>query len=215
MNPSNYGTYLVTQQSVSEGRSTPEIVRAAIDGGVDVVQLREKEASARERYDLGVELRELTERAGVDLLVNDRADIAEAIDADGVHLGQSDLPVPVARDLLGSEGIIGCSTSTVPEAKRAEAEGADYLGVGAVYVTESKAVADENSGIGPERVREIAEAVSIPIVGIGGITAENAPPVIEAGATSVAVISEITAADDPTGATAGLSDAVREGENRT
>jgi thiamine-phosphate pyrophosphorylase len=214
MNPADWRTYLVTQASLSEGRSTQEVVRAAIDGGVDVVQLREKEASARERYDLGLELRELTERADVDLVVNDRVDIAEAVGADGVHLGQSDLPVPVARELLGPEAVIGCSTSTVAEAERAEREGADYLGVGAVYITESKAVPEENSGVGPDRVRAIAEAVSIPIVGIGGVTLENAPEVIEAGATSVAVISEITAAEDPAGATVALSEAVREGESR-
>ncbi|WP_331234387.1 thiamine phosphate synthase [Natronorarus salvus] len=215
MNPTDWRTYLVTQASLSEGRSTQEVVRAAIKGGVDAVQLREKDTGARERYGLGLELRELTDAAGVDLLVNDRVDIAEAVGADGVHLGQSDLPVPVARDLLGPGSVIGCSTSTVAEARRAEAEGADYLGVGAVYVTESKAVPEENSGVGPERVREIAEAVSIPIVGIGGVTAENASEVVEAGATSVAVISEIAGAEDPAGATAGLVDAVREGENRT
>ncbi len=214
MNPADWRTYLVTQASLSGGRSTEEVVRAAIDGGVDVVQLREKDTSARERYELGCGLRGLTERAGVDLIVNDRIDIAEAVGAEGVHLGQSDLPVSVARDLLGSEATIGCSTSTVAEAERAEAEGADYLGVGAVYVTESKAVPEENSGIGPERVREIAEVVSIPIVGIGGITAENAPEVVEAGASSVAVISEIAAAEDPAGATEALSEAVRDGESR-
>ncbi len=214
MNPADWRTYLVTQASLSGGRSTEEVVRATIDGGVDVVQLREKDTSARERYELGCGLRGLTERAGVDLIVNDRIDIAEAVGAEGVHLGQSDLPVSVARDLLGSEATIGCSTSTVAEAERAEAEGADYLGVGAVYVTESKAVPEENSGIGPERVREIAEVVSIPIVGIGGITAENAPEVVEAGASSVAVISEIAAAEDPAGATEALSEAVRDGESR-
>jgi len=214
VNPADWRTYLVTQASLSGGRSTEEVVRATIDGGVDVVQLREKDTSARERYELGCGLRGLTERAGVDLIVNDRIDIAEAVGAEGVHLGQSDLPVSVARDLLGSEATIGCSTSTVAEAERAEAEGADYLGVGAVYVTESKAVPEENSGIGPERVREIAEVVSIPIVGIGGITAENAPEVVEAGASSVAVISEIAAAEDPAGATEALSEAVRDGESR-
>ncbi|WP_440772114.1 thiamine phosphate synthase [Natronorubrum sp. DTA28] len=208
MDPSNYGTYLVTQQSISEGRSTPEIVRAAIDGGVDVVQLREKETEARFRYDLGLELRELTAEAGVDLIVNDRIDIAQAIDADGVHVGQSDLPVTVARDLLGPDAVVGCSTSTVEEALEAEAAGADYLGIGAVYGTSSKDVAAEEDGVGPERIAEITDAVSIPVVGIGGITAENAGPVVEAGAAGVAVISEITAADDPQAATAALAETV-------
>ncbi|WP_226482353.1 thiamine phosphate synthase [Natrinema amylolyticum] len=208
MNPSNWRTYLVTQASLSADRSTPEIVRAAIDGGVDAVQLREKDASARSRYELGLELRDLTAEAGVDLIVNDRIDIARAIDADGVHVGQSDLPVGVARDLLGPDAIVGCSTSTVAEAREAEAEGADYLGVGAVYGTSSKDVETENDGIGPERITDIAEAVSIPIVGIGGITADNAGPVVEAGAAGVAVISAITAASDPRAATETLAAAV-------
>lgn len=208
MTPSSWRTYLVTQASLSDDRSTVEIVRAAIDGGIDVVQLREKETSARSRYELGLELRELTAAAGVDLIVNDRVDIAQAIDADGVHVGQSDLPVGAARDLLGPDAIVGCSTSTVAEAREAEAEGADYLGVGAVYGTSSKDVDDSKDGIGPERIAEIAGAVSIPIVGIGGITADNAGPVVEAGATGVAVISEITAARDPRAATESLAAAV-------
>ena len=208
MAPTNWGTYLVTQASISEGRSTLEIVRAAIDGGVDAVQLREKGESARSRYELGLELRELTAEAGVDLLVNDRVDIAQAIDADGVHVGQSDLPVPVARELLGPEAVVGCSASTVAEARDAEADGADYLGVGSVYGTTSKDVPEAETGVGPERIAEIAEAVSIPVVGIGGITADNAGPVAEAGAVGVAVISEIAAADDPAAATADLVETV-------
>ncbi|WP_254521962.1 thiamine phosphate synthase [Natrinema caseinilyticum] len=208
MNPASWRTYLVTQASLSGDRSTPEIVREAIDGGVDVVQLREKGSSARSRYELGHELRELTADAGVDLIVNDRIDIASAIDADGVHVGQSDLPISAARDLLGSDAIVGCSTSTVAEARTAETEGADYLGVGAVYGTSSKAVADEKDGIGPERIARIADAVSIPLVGIGGITADNAGPVVEAGAAGVAVISEITTATEPRVATETLAAAV-------
>ncbi|SEQ84706.1 thiamine phosphate synthase [Natrinema salaciae] len=208
MNPSNWRTYLVTQASLSGDRSTPEIVRAAIDGGIDAVQLREKGTSARSRHELGLEVRELTAEAGVDLLVNDRVDIAESIDADGVHVGQSDLSVAVARDLLGPDAIVGCSASTVADARKAAAEGADYLGVGAVYGTSSKDVDDAKDGIGPERIADIADAVSIPIVGIGGITADNAGPVVEAGAAGVAVISELTAAREPRAATEALAAAV-------
>jgi len=204
VNPSNWRTYLVTQASLSGDRTTPEIVRAAVDGGIDAVQLREKETSARSRYELGRELRELTAAAGVDLIVNDRIDIAQAIDADGVHVGQSDLPVEVARDLLGPDAIVGCSASTVAEARKAEADGADYLGVGAVYGTSSKDVDDEKDSVGPKRIAAVADAVSIPIVGIGGITADNADPVVDAGAAGVAVISEITAASDPKAATESL-----------
>ncbi|MDF9747634.1 thiamine phosphate synthase [Natrinema salsiterrestre] len=208
MNISDWRTYLVTQASLSGERSTVAVVSAAIDGGIDVVQLREKGTSARSRYELGLELRELTAEAGVDLIVNDRVDIARAIDADGVHVGQSDLPVGVARDLLGPDAIVGCSTSTIAKARKAEADGADYLGVGAVYGTSSKDVTDEKVGIGPKRIAEISDAVSIPVVGIGGITADNAGPVVDAGATGVAVISEITAAPDPRAATESLAAAV-------
>ncbi|NKE35088.1 thiamine phosphate synthase [Natronococcus sp. JC468] len=205
MEPSTWRTYLVTQASIAEDRSTPEVVRAAIEGGIDAVQLREKETNARSRYELGLELRELTAEAGVDLIVNDRVDIAEAINADGVHVGQSDLPVSVARDLLGPEAIVGCSASTVEEARRAEADGADYLGVGSVYGTTSKDVPEAENGIGPERIAEVVKSVSIPVVGIGGTTAGNAGPVAEAGAAGVAVISEIAAADDPAAATDALA----------
>jgi thiamine-phosphate pyrophosphorylase len=208
MDPSTWRTYLVTQASLSAERSTAEVVRDAIDGGVDVVQLREKETSARSRYELGRELRELTAEAGVDLIINDRVDIAQAIDADGVHVGQSDLPVPVARELLGPDAIVGCSASTIEEARRAEAAGADYLGVGSVYGTTSKDVPRGEDRIGPERIAEIVDAVSIPVVGIGGITVENAGPVAAAGAAGVAVITAITAADDPAVATRELTRAV-------
>ncbi|SIS15100.1 thiamine phosphate synthase [Natronorubrum thiooxidans] len=208
MPPTEYGTYLVTQASLSAGRETTEIVRTAIDGGIDAVQLREKGTDARWRYDLGLEVRELTAEAGVDLLVNDRVDIAQAIDADGVHLGQSDLPVAVARDLLGPEAVLGCSASTVDEATQAEADGADYLGIGSIYGTTSKDVEADRASVGPERIAEISTAVSIPFVGIGGITAGNAGPVVEAGAAGVAVVSEITAAEDPRTATESLVSAV-------
>jgi thiamine-phosphate pyrophosphorylase len=209
MDPSNWKTYLVTQASRSAGRDTVEIVEAAIEGGVDAVQLREKDTTARHRYELGTRLREVTAAADVPLIVNDRVDIAMAIDADGVHLGQSDLPVGAARELLGPDAIIGCSASTVADAEAAAADGADYLGVGAVYPTDSKAdIDDDEFAIGPERVRTVAESVSIPVVGIGGITADNAGTVVDGGAVGVAVITAITQADDPAHATAQLGEVV-------
>lgn len=209
MNPISWRTYLVTQESFSKEKSTVEVVEAAINGGIDVVQLREKNTDARWRDEIGCELRELTTEADVALLVNDRVDIAQAIDADGVHLGQSDLPIEVARELLGPEAIIGCSTSTVKEAIEAENNGADYLGVGAIYGTDSKKdVPVEKDGTGLKLVSEITEAVSIPVIGIGGITAANATPVLRAGANGVAVISEITRAEDPKTATRELKAAV-------
>ncbi|MFA9516513.1 thiamine phosphate synthase [Halopenitus sp. H-Gu1] len=212
MDPRDWRTYLVTQQHLSAGRETETVVEAALAGGVDAVQLREKDRSARDRYRLGQRLRELTDAADAALIVNDRIDLAAAISADGVHLGQSDLPIEVAREQLGEETIVGCSTSTVREAEIAEAAGADYLGVGAVYGTSSKEVDGAKDGIGPGRIREIAEAVEIPIVGIGGINADNAAAVIEAGATGVAVISAITAADDPEAAAQNLREVVVDAE---
>jgi thiamine-phosphate pyrophosphorylase len=211
----DWDVYLVTQASLSAGRTTAEIVADAIDGGVGVVQLREKDRTARERYELGRELRELTREAGVTFVVNDRVDLAQVLDADGVHLGDDDLPVPVARDLLGEDAIIGRSVSTVEDARDAEAAGADYLGVGAVFATGSKDDIDEEEhAVGTDRVAAIAEAVDIPFVGIGGITAENATEVVEAGADGVAVITAITRADDPAAATADLATAVEHGRQR-
>lgn len=205
----DWSVYLVTAAENSGGRSTPEIVEAAIAGGVGVVQLREKGMPARERYELGKTLREVTREAGVPLIVNDRVDLARAVDADGVHLGDDDLPIHVAREELGEDAIVGRSVSFVEDAKSAEAAGADYLGVGAVYATNSKEdILDDEYGVGPERVGAIADAVEIPIVGIGGVTADNAGPVVEAGADGVAVISAITAADDPEAATRTLRQAV-------
>ncbi|WP_248517805.1 thiamine phosphate synthase [Salinarchaeum laminariae] len=203
--------YLVTQADASAGRSTVEIVEAAIDGGVDVVQLREKESSARARYDLGRKLRELTADADVPLIVNDRLDLAVAIDADGVHLGESDLPVAVAREQLGPDAIVGRSVATPEAARAAESAGADYLGVGAIFPTDSKDKPPEESDLGPEGIRAVREVTDLPMVGIGGITAENAGDVVAAGANGVAVISAITQADDPTAATRDLASAVSQG----
>ncbi|WP_254536982.1 thiamine phosphate synthase [Halomarina litorea] len=209
MNQPDYGVYLVTQETLSAGRSTTDVVGAALAGGVDVVQLREKDATARERYQLGLELRELTAEAGVPLVVNDRVDLAQAVDADGVHLGEEDLPVAVARELLGPDAIVGRSVSSVDAAENAVAAGADHLGVGAIYATGSKDVADEDAEIGLDALRAIADAVDVPIVAIGGVTVENAREVVEAGADGVAVISAITGADDPEAATRALGREVR------
>ncbi len=208
MDPDQWQTYLVTQQTLSEGRSTVDIVEQAIEGGTDAIQLREKGLSANARYELGQTLRELTEAADVDLIVNDRIDLARAIDADGVHLGQSDLPISVAREQLGDDAIIGASVSTVSEARLAAITGADYLGVGAIYGTTSKPEAPTaDDGLGLDVLADIVQTVRIPVTAIGGITAENAAEPIAAGASSVAVISAITAVDDPAAAARRLREA--------
>ena len=213
---SDWDVFLVTQESLSAGRSTRAVVKAAIAGGIDVVQLREKDRSARERYHLGRKLRELTRETGVTFVVNDRVDIAQAVDADGVHLGDDDLPAAAAREILGEDAVIGRSVSFVDDAVAAERVGVDYLGVGAVYSTGSKDdIDDDEYEIGPGRVGDIAAAVDIPVVGIGGVTADNAGPVVAAGADGVAVITAITLADDPEAATRELGAVVeRARENR-
>ena len=207
-------TYLITQENLSAGRRTEAIVDAALAGGVDVVQVREKHRTARTRLEIAETLRGPTAEADVPLIINDRLDIALAVDADGVHLGDDDLPVAVARAQLGEDAIIGRSVSTVETAEAAERAGADYLGVGAIYTTSSKDVDDEENGIGLDVVTHIADAVDIPLVGIGGVTPERTPDVVEAGADGVAVITAITEAADPERATQELGEAVERGRRR-
>ena len=204
MQSSEPGVYLITQGTLGV-HPTEVVVEAALEADIDVVQLREKGHTAQERYELGVTLRELTATAGVPLIVNDRIDLAAAIDADGVHLGDDDLPVAVAREQLGADAIVGRSVSTPEKARAATAAGADYLGVGAVYETSTKGdVAPENQGIGIDGLRAVVEATTLPVYAIGGITVQRASRVIEAGADGVAVISAIVAATEPGEATAAL-----------
>lgn len=201
-------TYLVTQDDRSGDRSTVDVVDAAIAGGVDAIQLREKHLSIRDRYRLGQTLRERTRATDVPLIVNDRVDLAVALDAEGVHLGGDDLPVAAAREVLGPDAIVGRSVSSVEGAREAASAGADYLGVGAVYATDTKDVDEAATEVGTETVAAIADAVEIPIVGIGGISTSNAREVVAAGAEGVAVVSEIAAAEDPAAATRSLRQAV-------
>jgi thiamine-phosphate pyrophosphorylase len=186
--------YLCTDRVFALGRSLIEAVEAAIAGGATMVQLREKEASTGEFYRIAREVQVLTRRHHIPLVINDRPDIALAVGAEGLHLGQSDLPLPVARRLVGRKMFIGLSASTVEDALRAQVQGADYLGAGAVYPTGSKA--DAGEAIGPEGLAEICAAVKIPVVAIGGINADNTAEVIRAGATGIAVISGILSQPD-------------------
>ena len=209
-----FETYLVTQRDLSAGRSTETIVEQALEGGVDAVQIREKHHGAREQLAVANAVRERLQAAGVPLIINDRIDVAAAVGADGVHLGDDDLPVAVAREQLGETALIGRSVSTVKAARAAEAAGADYLGVGAVYATSSKDVSEPEQAIGVDVVEAIADAVDIPLVAIGGVTADNADEAVAAGADGVAVITAITQADDPAAATRELTDAVTTGKRR-
>ena len=186
--------YVITDRKLSLGRSNIEIVTKALEGGARVIQLREKGISDREFYLEGLKIKPLVRSYGRVFLVNDRVDMALALDADGIHLGQDDLPPAVARSMLGKGKIIGVSARTVEEAKIAAREGADYLAVSGVFPTETKK--DVGEALGVEGVSKIREAVDLPLVGIGGIKSHNAAEVIRAGADGVAVVTAVTMAPD-------------------
>jgi thiamine-phosphate pyrophosphorylase len=186
--------YVLTDRGLSRGRSEREVVHAAIAGGATAIQLRWKNGSIREAVNVGRELKAICAQSNVLFVVNDRIDLALALDADCVHLGDEDLPLEDARRIVGDRMLIGYSPPTLDEAIDAERLGADYLGVGPVYGTTSKS--DAGDAIGVDRIATVARALSIPIVGIGGITAGNAAAVVQAGASGVAVISSVVAADD-------------------
>ncbi len=198
----DYSLYLVLDRSLSRGRSHGNIVAAAVAGGVSCVQLREKQCSTREFLDQARALLTVLRPRGIPLIINDRLDIALAVGADGVHLGQDDLPIAEARRLAGEQMIIGISAETVEHAVAAERAGADYIGVSPVYATATKrdhAVPLGLAGIGAIRAR-----TTIPLVGIGGINAANAAAILAAGADGIAVVSAIVAADDPASAARAL-----------
>lgn len=184
------------------GRAVVDVVRSALRGGTPAIQLRMKDAPAREMAALARALLVETRAAGALLFVNDRVDVAIAAGADGAHVGQDDLPAAAARRIAPPGFLIGVSAETVELARQAQADGADYVGVGPVYATGSKA--DAGDAVSTERIAEVAAAVRIPVVGIGGITIENAPPVFRAGAAGVAVISAVMRADDPEAAARAL-----------
>lgn len=208
----DWSVYVITDRRAAGDRSIIRVIEVAVAGGASVVQMREKEGTTRELMALGRALHEITREAQVPLIINDRLDVALALDAEGVHVGQDDMPAPIARRLLGPDRILGVSAGTMEEARRAERDGATYLGVGDVYGTPSKA--DAGTPIGIEGVREIAGAVSIPIVGIGGITTDNAAAVIEAGAAGVAVISAVVGASEPQIAARRLQEIVDRAKRR-
>mgnify|MGYP003860481941 CR=1 FL=1 len=190
------GLYVITGVDPERERGHLDVARAALEGGADALQLRDKGLGGRGMLRLAQELRGMIGRSGRPCLftVNDRVDVALAAEADGVHLGQEDLPAAAARRLIGEEMILGVSASTVEEAMRAQEEGADYLGVGPVFATPSKADAGAPIGIGG--LRAIVDTVDLPVVAIGGIDEEKAIRVLEAGASGIAVISAVTAAPD-------------------
>lgn len=193
--------YAVTDSMWLNGRTLPEVVGEALEGGATFMQIREKELPHEEFVKLAGEVKNVTDRYHVPYVVNDEVEIAKLINADGVHIGQSDEELTKAREILGPDKIIGVSAQTVEQALEAEKNGADYLGVGSVFSTSTKLDADD---VSLETLRAICNAVSIPVVAIGGIHAENILDLKGTGVDGIAVVSAIFAAEDIKAATKKL-----------
>lgn len=189
-----FDLYVITDPELSRGRSHVEIARAALEGGADAVQLRDKSSSALNLSRWAAEIQQIARKFGATFLVNDRVDVAMVSGADGAHVGQDDLPAREARRLLPRPQVLGVSVGSLKEARRAAREGADYVGIGPIFATGTKPDAGEPLGVKP--LAAIARAVDIPVVAIGGITLENVPLVIEAGAAGAAVVSAVVSAED-------------------
>jgi thiamine-phosphate pyrophosphorylase len=211
ISPARWRLYVITDERLGRGRTHLEIAEAAIRGGADVIQMRDKTASGRRLCEVALRLRALTREAKVSFIVNDRPDIALAADADGVHVGRQDLPASAARRIMGPGRILGVSAESVEEAVVAEREGADYLGVGPVFEAWGTKE-DAGEPLGLDLIAQVRRHCRIPIVAIGGITAENAREVRDAGADAAAVISAVVAADDVAEAARRLKRALADAE---
>ena len=198
----DYSLYLVTDRSLAKGRSMAEIVREAVAGGVTCVQLREKRCGTRELLEEARAAKAALQGTGVPLIVNDRVDVALAVGAEGVHVGQGDMPIGDVRGLAPKGWIVGVSAESVEDAVRAEFEGADYVGASPVFATATKA--DHAAPLGLDGLMRMRASVKIPIVAIGGIHAGNAREVVRAGADGLATVSAIVAAESPRAAAAEL-----------
>ncbi|HIT94192.1 MAG TPA: thiamine phosphate synthase [Candidatus Faecivivens stercoripullorum] len=196
--------YLVTDPKLSDG-DLPGKVDTAIQGGVTLVQLREKTADSRQFLETALRVREVTDRYGIPLIINDRIDIALACNAAGVHLGQQDIPCKIAREILGPDKLIGVTAKTVEQAIQAERDGADYLGCGALFPSGAK---PEAQPMTLSTLSEILASVHIPVTAIGGINAENVHLPVEAGANGVAVVSAILGQPDVSAAARKLREKI-------
>ena len=200
------GLYVVVTSSFCDGRDPLDVIRAVLDHGVTLIQLREKDLLLPDLLRLAEEARRLTDQAGALLIINDHLEAALAVDADGVHLGQDDQPVAQAR-LHAPDLVIGASTHSVQEALTAEAEGASYINIGPLFPTQTKTLAMPCLGL--DGLREISRSVKIPFTVMGGIKQTHVPDLVEAGARTLAVVTAVTAAPDPGPAAAQLLDAIR------
>jgi len=195
--------YVILDPEVSRGRALPSMLDLVLAGGGRIIQLRDKRTPLAELYPLALRLSDRCRESGALFIVNDRADLALAVGAGGLHVGQDDLPAAAARRILPAGMILGVSTHDPDQARRAYADGADYVAVGSIFPTGTKVGFQL---VGPDLVRALRPEIPVPLIGIGGITADNAAQVMEAGADAVAVISAVCAADDPEGATRKLID---------
>ena len=202
--------HLLTDTVLQSRFSHVELTKLAIAGGADTIQFRQKGGSTREMIEVARQMKKLCEQSDVMFIVNDRVDVAIAAGADGVHLGQDDFPIPLARELLGEGRVIGGSAATITEARNCLSEGADYVGFGPVYPTTSKDDAGPVSGI--DILKQVVEAVPLPIIAIGGIGAENTAEIIRAGAQGIAVISAVCCQEDPERATKTLYQVLNTGK---
>lgn len=193
MNDLDLSLYLVTDNS-DDVEKFLNTIEEGIKGGVSVVQIREKTAETLDFYNLALKVKEITAKYDVPLIINDRVDVALAIDADGVHVGQSDMPCDVTRKLIGKDKILGVSAATIEEAKKAEKDGADYIGTGAVFPTATK---DDAPSITKQDLKDVVESINIPVVAIGGITLENAHELADTGIAGLSVVSAIMSSENP------------------
>ena len=193
MKNTDLSLYLVTDKS-DDVEKFLNTIEEAIKGGVTVVQIREKTAETLDFYNLALKVKEITTKYNVPLIINDRVDVALAIDAEGVHVGQSDMPCDVTRKLIGEDKILGVSAATIDEAIKAEKDGADYIGTGAVFPTATK---DDAPSITKQDLKDVVDSINIPVVAIGGITLENASQLKDTGIAGLSVVSAIMSAENP------------------
>lgn len=188
------GIYALTSEPHSRGRNNIEVAKEILDSGVKILQYREKNKKVKQMYEECLVIRKMTQEAGALFIVNDHLDVAVAADADGVHVGQEDLPVNWVRKIIGPSRIIGVSTHSPEQAHKAAADGADYIGVGPIYTTQTKT--DVCAPVGLEYLRYVVQNIDLPFVAIGGIKEHNLAQVLQTGAQTVALVTEIVGSSD-------------------
>lgn len=202
----DFKLYVIVDRNAVGRRDLIYVAREAIAGGADVIQLRDKDATVEDLIKVGRALRKLTYKSDVLFIVNDRTDIAKAVDADGVHLGQDDLPIKIARSILGRHKIIGLSTHSISQAEEAQRKGADYIGVGPIFATPTK---PEYKAVGVDLIRKVKGKIKIPFVAIGGIDESNLGKVLTAGASRIAVVRAVCGAKNIRRAARNLKERLR------